>query len=119
MKKYLVLGASPNTLRHSNKAVKSLLRHNYEAIPVGFRNGTISDLPILTDEPEINNVHTILLYIGAKRQPDYYDYILDLNPKRIVFNPGTENPEFQDIAALNGIEVVVGCALVMINSGQL
>ena len=119
MQNYVVFGASPNRLRHSNKAVKSLVRHNKNVIPVGFRNGAISGISILTGKPEVENVDSILLYVGSKRQADFYDYLINLKPKKIVFNPGTENKEFQDMVAENDIEVIVGCALVMINSSQL
>lgn len=119
MQKYLVFGASPNRLRHSNKAVKSLIRHNKEVVPVGFRKGSISGVEILTGQPEIENVGTLLLYVGAKRQPEFYDYILGLKPGKIVFNPGTENEELQKLAEENKIEVILGCALVMINGAQL
>jgi len=119
MQNYLVLGASPNRLRHSNKAVKSLIRHNKEVIPIGFRKGVISGVEIQTGQPSIESVENVLLYLGPQRQPDYYDYILGLKPQRIVFNPGTENNEFQLMAEKQGIEVVIGCALVMINGNQL
>jgi len=119
MKKYLVLGASPNLIRHSYKAVKSLARRNLDVVPVGYREGVIADIPILLGTPDIKDVDTVLLYLGAKRQVSYYEYILSLKPKKIVFNPGTENIELQEIAKKNGIEVVVDCALVMINASTL
>lgn len=120
MEKYIVLGASPNPVRHSYKAVKSLIRRNKEVVPVGFRKGKISGVEILTDQPEIEDVTTVLLYMGAKRQPEFFDYILNkIQPRKIVFNPGTENPEFEEMAKMEDIEVIVGCALVMINSSQI
>ncbi len=119
MDKYVVLGASPNPLRHSNKAVKSLVRRNKNVIPVGFRKGTVSGIEIQTGTPDIDGVTTLLLYLGAKRQKDFYNYIVQLNPKKIVFNPGTENEELAELAAKNGINVIRDCALVMINSGQI
>lgn len=119
MQNTLVFGASPNKLRHSNKAVKSLVRHNRNVVPIGLRKGTIEGVDILTGKPNVENVNTVLLYVGAKRQPEFYDYLLGLKPERIVFNPGTENPEFQKMVEENKIEVVKGCALVMINARQL
>jgi predicted CoA-binding protein len=119
MQNYVVFGASPNPLRHSNKAVKSLVRRNRNVIPLGFRKGEIAGLEIVTGLPEIECTDNLLLYIGPKRQPEFYDYILKLHPKRIIFNPGTENPEFQKMAEVTGIEVIVDCSLVMINGGQL
>jgi predicted CoA-binding protein len=116
MGRILVLGASPNPSRFSFKAVLSLMHHNYDVVAVGFRKGIINQLNILTGTPPIANVHTILLYLGPLRQKDYYNYILGLKPKRIIFNPGTENIELAQLAFDNKIEVVNNCALVMIDS---
>ncbi len=111
----VVLGASPNPERYSCMAVKSLLKRNFNVIAIGKRPGIIQNISILTDRPDIKNVHTILLYIGAKNQPEYYDYILKLKPKRLIFNPGTENYELGNLAAKNNIECIFECALVMLN----
>lgn len=119
MDRYLVLGASPNPLRFSNKAVRSLLRRNRSVVPLGTRDGSISGIEILTGQPSLENIHTVLLYMSAERQRAYYDYILDLYPKRIIFNPGTENPEFEEMVKSKGIEVVVACAMVMISDGEI
>ena len=119
MQKYVVFGASPNPLRHSNKVVKSLLRYNKKVVPVGFRQGSIGGVSIQCGLPELSDVGTVLLYVGPKRQTAFYEYLLKLKPKRIVFNPGTENIEFQQLAEEQGVEVLVGCALVMINAGHL
>lgn len=119
MNTYVVLGASPNPLRHANKAVKSLVRRNKEVKPIGFRKGNIAGIDIITEKIEIEGTISILLYMGAKRQVEYYDYILHLQPKRIIFNPGTENEELKKLAIENDIEVIEDCALVMINAGQL
>lgn len=119
MHNYVVFGASSNPLRHSNKAVKSLLRHNHKVIPIGFREGIIAGVPIQTGQPELKNIGAILLYVGPQRQPEYYSYLLKLKPEKIVFNPGTENPELQRLAEETGVDVIFGCALVMINAGQL
>lgn len=119
MNTYIVLGASPNPLRHSNKAVKSLVRRNKTVKPIGFRKGNISGVDIITDKIDVGGSITILLYMGASRQVEYYDYIIQLNPKRIIFNPGTENEELKKLAVDNGIEIIEDCALVMINAGQI
>jgi predicted CoA-binding protein len=115
METMVVLGASPNPERYSCIAVKSLLKRNYDVVAIGRRQGEIQNISILTDKPYIKNVHTILMYVGVKNQPEYYDYILKLNPKRIIFNPGTENYELGNLAAKNNIECVFECALVMLN----
>src|SRR4030042_2580533 len=114
-KTVVVLGASPNPDRYSHKAVKSLIKRNYHVIAVGKRQGEIQNISIVTGKPDIKNVYTILMYIGPKNQPQYYDYILRLNPKRIIFNPGTENYELGNLAAKNNIECIFECALVMLN----
>ncbi len=119
MHKYLVLGASPNQQRHSNRAVRSLLRHKKEVIPVGYREGKISDKEILTGTPEIEGVDTVLIYVGTSRLNNYHNYIVGLKPKKVVFNPGTYSPEFQKYLEEIGIEVLTGCSLVMILTGEI
>ena len=116
--KTLVLGASPNPVRFSYKAVKSLLKHNQEVVAVGFRSGLIADQKILVGMPEIEGVHTVSVYIGYSRQREYYDYILSLKPSRVIFNPGTVNPEFMARLHREGIEPVNACMLVMLNEGE-
>jgi predicted CoA-binding protein len=118
MKKTLVLGASPNPLRFSNKMVKSLVRHKYEVVALGLREGEISSIKILTGKPVLRDIHTITLYIGLKGQLPVYEYILSLNPKRVIFNPGTENPEFMKLVRDQGIEVVYACSLEMLSSAK-
>ncbi len=119
MEKMVVLGASPNPMRFSHKVVRSLLRQHYDVIAVGYREGRIENIEILTGKPEIKDVHTILLYIGTRHQAEYYDYILSLHPKRIIFNPGTENEELKNLALENNIEVKNDCALLMLGSDFL
>jgi predicted CoA-binding protein len=117
-KKTMVLGASPNPVRFSHKAVKSLLRHDQEVVAVGFREGLIAEQEILVGMPQIENVHTVSIYIGSSRQADYYDYIISLKPKRVIFNPGTINPEFMGRLNREGIEPVAECMLVLLNDGE-
>lgn len=117
MKKTLVLGATPNPGRYAYLAMHALVRHGHEAIPVGIRAGEVAGLPILIGQPEVADVDTVTLYVGPQRQPQYYDYLLALQPKRIIFNPGTENDELVDLAEAQGIETVQGCTLVMLSIG--
>jgi len=117
MKKVVVLGASANPLRFSNKAVTNLKQRSYEVFPVGLRKGKIGALEIMTGNPEVNDIDIILLYINPEIQKKYYNYIMKINPRRIIFNPGTENTFLIDLAKKNGIEVVVDCTLVMLRSG--
>ncbi len=114
--KMLVLGATENPDRFSCKAVKSLDRNGYDVVAVGFRSGYIKDIEILTGTPDIENVDTVLLYIGKNKQQEYYDYLIRLKPRRVIFNPGAENPELQAILHEKGIDAVNDCALIMINT---
>lgn len=118
MKKTLVLGASPNPIRFSYKAVKSLVRHGYDVVPIGIREGDIMWQKIIVGKPKLDGIHTITLYINPSIQKEYYDYILSLKPKRIIFNPGTENQELIQIAMANNIEVSIACTLIMINTNN-
>jgi len=113
----LVFGASPNSERYSFKAVKMLANYGHTVIPVGIRKGIIENYEIITERLNFRNIDTVTLYIGPQRQPDIYDYIISLKPRRIIFNPGTENSEFYSIAKDKNIEVVENCTLVMLNSG--
>lgn len=117
MEKTVVLGASPNPRRFSYKAVRRLKNNGYTVVPVGFRKGDIEGVTIQTGMPEMNSVDTVALYMGAARQKEYYDYILKLKPRRIIFNPGTENDELYDLCDEHDIEALEDCVLVMLNSG--
>ena len=114
----VVIGASANPARYSNLAVKQLTSHGHKVIPIGIREGTIANIPIVIGKPEVKNVDTVTLYLNAKRQGEYYDYIFSLHPKRIIFNPGAENPELEKLAAEKGIEPLEACTLVMLSTGQ-
>lgn len=117
-KKTVVLGASPNPARYSYLAVRKLQNHQHEVVAIGKRKGKIGDVEINTDHIPVPDVHTITLYLNPQNQQEYYDYILDLQPSRIIFNPGTENDELEKRAIENGIEPVLGCTLVMLGSGM-
>ena len=116
-KKTLVIGGSPKPERYSNQAIRKLLSFNYQVESIGLRESNVGTISIITGMPDIDDVHTVTMYIGPSRQPDYYDYILSLNPSRIIFNPGTENPELSFRAKEKGIEVVENCTLVMLDEG--
>lgn len=118
MKKTVVIGASDKADRYSNKATLSLQRHGHEVVPVGIREGMINGLTILKGKPNVENVDTVTLYVGPQNQPEWYDYIISLKPKRVVFNPGTENPEFEKMLAEKNIEAVEACTLVMLSIGN-
>jgi predicted CoA-binding protein len=114
----VVIGASPNADRYSYKATISLLNHNHTVYPIGIKKGSINGLTIINDKPLIKNIDTVTLYIGPDNQPEWYDYILKLNPKRIIFNPGTENPELIKLSNDKGIETEIACTLVLLNINQ-
>ena len=118
IKKTLVIGGSVNPVRFSNRAIRQLLAYNLPVVAAGLRAGDVEGVKIQTDFPAFENIHTVTLYVGPKNQPHYYDYIISIKPKRIIFNPGTENDEFMDIAAKNNIEVVQNCTLIMIMEGS-
>ncbi len=114
----LVLGASPNAERYSYRAVERLREHGRKVVALGARAGQIADVPILTDPSLVEKpVETVTLYLGPDNQPRFYDFILDLNPRRVVFNPGTENPAFERMLAERGIFVQRACTLVMLSAG--
>jgi len=114
----VVIGASPNADRYSNKATLSLQKHGHTVFPIGIRSGKINDLDIITNKPSIENVDTVTLYVGLDNQPAWIDYIMSLKPKRIIFNPGTENPEFEALAESKGIEATEACTLVLLSINQ-
>jgi hypothetical protein len=118
MKKTLVLGASPNSSRFANQAVKSLKRYGEEVVPIGIREGIISGEEIRIGEVPLKDVHTVTIYLRAELQKQYYNYILDLDPSRIIFNPGAENEEFAAMAEREGIETLNACTLVLLSSGN-
>ena len=117
--KTLVLGASRNPIRYAHSAVQQLRWKGHEVIAVGTRKGRIEDVDILTEWPEtIDGLDTITLYLGPANQIPVYDQILAYHPRRIIFNPGTENPELMRKASEAGIEVVRACTLVMLSIGN-
>lgn len=117
-KKTLVLGASLKPERYSNIATRRLKKYAHEVVPVGLREGEIEGISILKGKPEVEGVDTVTLYLNPKRQIEYYDYILGLKPKRIIFNPGTENMELVELAQAQGIEAEIACTLVMLSVGN-
>lgn len=117
-KKTLVLGATDNPERYAYRAVHMLKNHGHEVVPVGIRKGEVAGLAIHTERPQEKDIDTITLYVGPQNQPAWYDYILDLQPRRILFNPGTENPELAQLAHQHGIETEEACTLVLLSIGQ-
>lgn len=119
-KKTVVVGATPNPSRYAYMAAGRLNSHGHEIVPMGIRRGNVfgTEIVDIRTKPQIDGVDTITMYIGPHRQSEWYDYLLSLRPKRIIFNPGTENDELIRLAEAQGIETVEGCTLVMLRSGQ-
>lgn len=114
----LVLGASPNPERYSFLATNLLYEKGQAVYPFGIKNGQIGNISIITEWPKAGTIHTVTLYVGPSGQTAYYDAIMELAPSRIIFNPGTENPELQALAKAKGIETIEACTLVMLKTGQ-
>lgn len=117
-KKTAVLITSPKKDRYSNKAVRMLIENEIPVIAIGYRNGSVDGLNIVTGKPEIDNLHTLSLYLNPRNQAFFYDYILKLNPARVIFNPGTENIALQKMLDEKRIFWEEACTLVLLSTGQ-
>ncbi len=117
-KKTLVIGASENPQRYSYLAVNKLRSKGNDVVAIGQKTGKLGDVEITKEKQAFTDVDTVTLYVNPKIQQQYYDYILSLNPKRIVFNPGTENMELEKLAQSKGIKVLEACTLVLLSTGQ-
>ena len=118
MKKTLVLGASDNPSRYSFLAIQRLRQHGHPVVAIGRKTTMVGDTPVESSKKEFEQVDTVTLYLNPTRQKEYYDYILSLKPKRIIFNPGTENDELEKLARINHIEPLEACTLVLLSTGQ-
>jgi predicted CoA-binding protein len=118
MKRTLIIGASNNPERYAYKAAERLLAHGHEIELLGLRPDVIFGKTIDTERKTYDGLDTVTLYVGPQRQPEYYDYVLSLKPKRVIFNPGTENDEFETLLKENGIEAEEACTLVLLGTGQ-
>jgi len=117
-KKTLVLGASSNPTRYSFLAINKLRKNGHPVVAVGKKNATVADVEITTDKKPATGIDTVTLYLNARNQKEYYDYILSLKPKRIIFNPGAENEELEALARANNIQPMEACTLVLLSTGQ-
>lgn len=117
-KKTLVLGASDNPGRYSYLAINRLRGKGHPVVAIGQRRSRVGDVDIGTEKNVVPGVDTVTLYLNPLRQKEYYDYILSLHPKRIIFNPGAENPELATLAQSNGIQPLEACTLVLLSTGQ-
>ncbi len=112
----LVIGASLKSTRYSNIAIKMLNDYHHQVFAIGLREGLVDGIKIEKGIPQLKDIHTVTLYLNPQRQKDYYQYIVSLKPKRVIFNPGTENNEFYQILEKNNIKVEVACTLVLLRS---
>jgi len=119
-KKTLVLGASLKPERYSNIAINMLLESNYDVVAFGLRKGMVKNVEIITDlkHQSIHNIHTVTLYLNATRQKEYYAFLVNLKPTRVIFNPGTENAELEVLLKKHAIITEIACTLVLLRTDQ-
>lgn len=117
-KKTLVIGASLKPNRYSNKAINRLKTFDHEVVAIGLREGEVAGVNIIKEKKPFKDINTVTLYLNPSRQEEYYDYVVSLKPERVIFNPGTENPEFYTILKENNIETEVACTLVLLGTNQ-
>ena len=117
-KKTLVLGASANPSRYSHLALQRLRSHQHPVVAIGKNKGMVGDIVIETEKKQWKDVDTVTLYLNPANQKEYYDYILSLKPRRIIFNPGAENEELAKLASDKQILPVEACTLVMLTTNQ-
>jgi predicted CoA-binding protein len=118
MKKTLILGASTNPARYSYLVANKLARKGYHIVNVGRKKGEVAGVEIEPPEHIYDDIDTITVYVGPQNQSSYTDYILKTKPKRVIFNPGAENPDFAAQLQEQGVETIEACTLVMLNTGQ-
>lgn len=118
LKKTLVLGASTHPYRYSYLAIHKLRKAGHPVVAIGKKVGEVKDVPIQTEATLFNDIDTVTLYLNPRLQEQYYKYIISLNPERVIFNPGTENPDFYKILEAEGIDYDVACTLVLLGTNQ-
>ena len=114
----LIIGASTNPERYSYKAAERLISHGHAIKMIGRREGVLFENKIYDSLEQFDDIDTVTLYVGPQHQPAYYDYIVSLDPRRVIFNPGTENPDFYDILKKADITCEVACTLVLLSTDQ-
>lgn len=118
MKKTLILGATPNPSRYAYLAAHRLTAAGHEIVNIGIKKGDVAGVPIQLPSEPLQDIDTVTLYIGPKLQEQYYSYLMDTHPKRIIFNPGTENAQLVALAKEKDIDTVYACTLVLLSTGQ-
>jgi predicted CoA-binding protein len=118
LKKTLVMGASTDPGRYAYKAIKMLQRYGHPVVAIGKKEDTLDGTKIEKEHVPFEDVDTVTLYLNPMNQKQYYDYIIGLSPERVIFNPGTENPELYSLLREKGIDIEVACTLVMLSINQ-
>lgn len=113
--KTVVIGASPNPDKFSFLAVEKLMAYGHEVIALGIREGMIGNQAIIVGKPEIKEVDTVTLYVGPTNLESWKEYIISLKPRRVIFNPGTEDIEFEKLLQKKSIKPIEDCTLVMLS----
>ncbi|MEQ3661699.1 MAG: CoA-binding protein [Flavobacterium sp.] len=116
--KTLVIGASTNKERYSYKAISNLIAKSHQVVAIGSKKGMVMDIPVETEKLDFHAIDTVTIYLNPKAQKEYYDYILSLKPRRVIFNPGTENVEFSEILKANDVAFEESCTLVLLATNQ-
>jgi uncharacterized protein len=117
-KKTLVIGASDNPSRYSYLAIQQLRKHSHPVVAIGKKNTEVGDVTVEKEKLPFSDIDTVSMYVNPLHQKEYYDYILSLKPKRIIFNPGAENDELAGLAQASNIQTLEACTLVMLTTGQ-
>lgn len=117
-RKTVILGASDNPSRYSFLALNNLRKHGHPVVAIGRKPTVVADVSIETGQPKEKEVDTVTLYLNPDHQKEYYDYIISLHPRRVIFNPGTENDELREKLNKAGIESMEACTLVLLSTGQ-
>ena len=117
-KKTIVLGVSPDPKKRAHRVCKKLMEKGHPIVPLGIKEGKVNDIPIITNTNNPEEAHTVVIFLRASRQTAWFSYILASNPRRIIFNPGSENPELVKVAREREIEVLYECTLLMLSSNR-
>jgi uncharacterized protein len=118
VKKTLVLGGSSNPERYSYLAINKLREHQHPVLAIGRRSARVADITVLQEMSPVSDLDTVTVYLNKENQKNYYDFVLAQHPRRVIFNPGAENPEFEKILTDQGIQVLEACTLVLLATGQ-
>jgi predicted CoA-binding protein len=116
--KVLVYGASTNPSRYAYIATELLLQHKHDVSLVGIKKGEVLGLIIQQDQPLLKDIDTVTLYVGPANQEGLFEYLQAISPRRVIFNPGTENSDLEKELEQVGIQIEEACTLVLLHTGQ-